>query len=195
MVADRLARDEGLAFTPRDGCDVAGPAAFDLPPEGGVLLPPKGGVLLSPEGGVLLPPEGGVLLVKPMEFMNRSGPPLARLLAEVQVPVERLLVACDDVHLEPGRARLRREGSAGGHNGLASIIDALGQGFPRLRLGVGLPPVGVSRRDWVLGPFTPDERPAIEDVLSRGVACVRALVRDGHDAALRALASATCGGA
>src|SRR5688500_6758293 len=113
MLVDRLARSAGVAFAGRDGCAVSAPVAVG---------------------------STSIVLAKPQEFMNRSGPPLARLLAETGVPPGRLLVAVDDVHLAAGRIRLRREGSSGGHGGLASIIEVIGPEFPRLRMGVGAPP-------------------------------------------------------
>ena len=128
--------------------------------------------------------EGRVLLAKPQLYMNRSGPPLARLLARLRLPPERLLVACDDVNIALGRLRLRAEGSAGGHNGLRSIIESVGTGFPRLRLGVGQAPPGMDRADWVLSRFHPDERLAVRDMVERAAAAVRQVLERGVEATL-----------
>ena len=89
--------------------------------------------------------DGGALLVKPLTFMNVSGEAVGALQRYFRVPVEDMLVVVDDVALPAGRLRVRRSGSAGGHNGLKSIISGLGtDGFARLRVGVGR---GDPRRD------------------------------------------------
>jgi PTH1 family peptidyl-tRNA hydrolase len=120
---------------------------------------------------------GTVLLARPQCFMNRSGPPLRRLLSDVAVPCERLLVACDDVNLPLGRVRLRPAGSSGGHRGLKSMIEEVGEGFPRLRMGVGAPPPGQEPgqdlADWVLAPFTEHEATPVTDMLARAAGLVR----------------------
>ena len=122
--------------------------------------------------------DGGAeaLLVRPLLFMNRSGPPLQRVLEAAGLPPSRLLVACDDIHLPLGRVRLREQGSAGGHNGLASILASLGPGFPRLRLGVGREPEGIDRAEWVLSRFTPDEQELVRAMLSEAEATVRSVL-------------------
>jgi len=114
-----------------------------------------------------------VLLARPQAYMNRSGPPLRRLLATESVPVERLLVACDDVNLPLGRVRLRPSGSGGGHNGLASVIAEVGEGFGRIRLGVGAPPPETDLADWVLAPMAPEDLETVQDMLRRAAALVR----------------------
>ncbi len=116
-----------------------------------------------------------LMLAKPTTYMNDSGVAVAHLLQRFNVALEDLLVVVDDVHLEPGRIRLRRKGSHGGHNGLYSIIDAVGSfDFPRLRLGVGLPPDGVDFIDYVLGMFASRELETVERmvrVAADGVMC------------------------
>jgi PTH1 family peptidyl-tRNA hydrolase len=116
-------------------------------------------------------------LVKPLLYMNRSGPPLRHLLERLRVPPERLLVVCDDVNLPLGKLRLRPEGSSGGHNGLQSVIDCLGRGFARLRLGVGLPGPGIDLADWVLERFPKDERAAVDDMVGRAADTVRKVLK------------------
>lgn len=97
------------------------------------------------------------LLVKPTTFMNRSGHVVAPLAEWLQVPPEEVLVVYDDLDLELGRLRLRPHGGAGGHNGMRSLIQALGTDrFPRLRLGIGRPRTDAAR--WVLERFGPQER-------------------------------------
>jgi PTH1 family peptidyl-tRNA hydrolase len=146
----RIADATGSPFRAAGDVEVAGPA--------------------DPGGG------GRAWLARPLRYMNRSGPPLARLLEQTGVPVERLLVACDDVNLPLGRIRLRPEGSAGGHNGLRSIIEQLGPGFARLRMGVGQPPAGRSQTDWVLGGFDESERDRVREMLERAAGLVRDVV-------------------
>jgi PTH1 family peptidyl-tRNA hydrolase len=99
----------------------------------------------------------GVLLVKPQTFMNASGEAVQALAAWHRVEPAAILVVTDDLDLPFGRVRLRPSGSAGGHNGLKSIIAQLGTTqFPRLRIGIGRPEVG-DPIDWVLSPFDPHE--------------------------------------
>lgn len=93
----------------------------------------------------------GVHLVKPNDFMNRSGAAVAHYLDATGLSSDELLVVCDDVHLELGRLRLRGNGSAGGHNGLADIIQRIGtEDFARLRLGIGPAPDSEDLADYVL---------------------------------------------
>lgn len=135
-------------------------------------------------GARRLTPGGDVaVLAMPRLYMNRSGPPLARLLRRCDVPPERLLVLCDDMNLDLGRIRLRAAGSAGGHNGLRSIIGVVGEGFPRLRLGVGREPPGAGRAEWVLSAFDAGERETVRDMLRRGAATVRTVLEDGIETA------------
>ena len=116
-----------------------------------------------------------LLLVKPATYMNRSGVAVAQVLDGFEVGIENALVVVDDVHLDLGRIRLRRGGSHGGHNGLASVIDCVGSGaFPRLRVGIGAPPEGADRIEHVLNPFEDDERDTVEAAVraaARGAAC------------------------
>ena len=102
-------------------------------------------------------PAGRVLLVKPMKYMNQSGGPLKAAMRQTDAdPAHDLLVICDDVDLPLGRMRLRRSGSAGGHNGLRDIISAFGGNeFARLRVGIGR---GGETIDHVLSTFRPNER-------------------------------------
>ncbi|MEW6750061.1 MAG: aminoacyl-tRNA hydrolase [Candidatus Latescibacterota bacterium] len=102
--------------------------------------------------------ERRVLLVQPQTYMNRSGAAVRALAARFGCPPGDLLVVLDDFLLDFGRLRFRRGGSDGGHNGLASILEALGtQAVPRLRVGIGQPSPQTSAIDYVLSPFGPDE--------------------------------------
>jgi PTH1 family peptidyl-tRNA hydrolase len=105
------------------------------------------------------------LLVKPQQYMNRSGLAIRALLAEGWAPGELLLVA-DDVYLPLGTLRLKPSGGSGGHNGLESVQEAIGgTGYPRLRLGVGPAPPSADLKQYVLEPFTADERAIVPRVI------------------------------
>lgn len=104
-----------------------------------------------------------VLLLKPQTFMNLSGQAVGKAAAFYKVPARNVIVLFDDISLAPGRLRLRKAGSAGGHNGVKSIISQIGQEFPRVKIGVGAKPhPEYDLADWVLSRFTPDERKAME---------------------------------
>ena len=104
-----------------------------------------------------------VLLLKPQTFMNLSGQAVGKAAAFYKVPARNVIVLFADISLAPGRLRLRKEGSAGGHNGVKSIISQIGQEFPRVKIGVGAKPhPEYDLADWVLSRFTPDERKAME---------------------------------
>ncbi len=105
---------------------------------------------------------GELLLLKPLTFMNLSGPAVKAALGFRDAGPADLLVVCDDMALPPGALRLRPSGSSGGHHGLDSLIASLGtDAFPRLRVGIGGPPPGMSGADFVLGRFRPGEEPPI----------------------------------
>ena len=124
------------------------------------------------------------LLAKPLAYMNRSGPIVARLARAYGIPPERVVVIHDDLDLPVGRIRLRPGGSAGGHRGVASIIQALGtRDFPRIRLGIGRPgdedPV-----DYVLGEFSPDERKIMHETYEEARKALETLVGEGMERAM-----------
>jgi peptidyl-tRNA hydrolase, PTH1 family len=121
-------------------------------------------------------------LVKPLTFMNESGLTLRKVLARERAPLEDLLVVCDDFALPFGRLRLREAGSAGGHNGLRSIIGELGsQRFARLRVGIGEPRAGAV--DHVLARFGSAERADLEGLLDAAADAVEDWARDGANRA------------
>jgi peptidyl-tRNA hydrolase, PTH1 family len=128
-------------------------------------------------------PVGRVLLVKPMRYMNLSGEPLrAAMRQSTADPRTDLLVVTDDVDLPLGRVRLRRDGSAGGHNGLRSIIAAFGSDeFNRLRIGVGR---GGETVDHVLATFGPNERDLATEMVATAADAAEQWLRDGIDAAM-----------
>ena len=102
-------------------------------------------------------------LLKPQTFMNLSGRSVLQLSAYFNIPPQRIIVLFDDISLAPGRLRIRADGSAGGHNGIKSIIAELGsQEFPRVKIGVGAKPhKDADLADWVLSGFTPTEEKAL----------------------------------
>jgi peptidyl-tRNA hydrolase, PTH1 family len=126
-----------------------------------------------------------VLMLKPLTFMNNSGVAVAQAARnKVQDPGD-LLVVSDDVNLPLGRLRLRKQGSAGGHNGLKSIIERLGTSeFGRLRIGVGQESVGAGLIDHVLGTFAPDEWPEVNAAVGRAAQCVLRYIAAGMDGAM-----------
>jgi PTH1 family peptidyl-tRNA hydrolase len=121
------------------------------------------------------------LLVKPQSFMNLSGEPVARLLAEASASPADLVVIVDDVALPLGRLRVRPEGSDGGHNGLLSLTTSLGtDAFVRVRIGVGAFPFPeMELRDFVLADFLPEEVPALREVIGLAADAVACLVQEG----------------
>ncbi len=131
------------------------------------------------------------VLVKPLTFMNDSGRALTNLRTRgVFKELRELLVISDDADLEVGRIRLREKGSAGGHNGLISIIEALGtEEFARLRIGVGPRPAGAEMVDYVLGEFAPEERTLLEPVLDKCARAATAWVWEGMAGAVKELAT------
>jgi PTH1 family peptidyl-tRNA hydrolase len=126
-----------------------------------------------------------VILIEPHTFMNRSGVTVRGAADYYKAPLSRILVVCDDVHLPPGRIRLRRSGSAGGHNGLTSIIEALGSSeFPRLRIGIGEPPPHMSQVDYVLGRFRGREREEVAEAIARAADAAEVWIAEGIEAAM-----------
>ena len=123
-----------------------------------------------------------VKLVKPQTYMNLSGEALACLFAKHKLaePGEKLIVISDDLALPFGKIRIRARGSAGGHNGLKSIIGAVGTNeFTRLRIGIQPEhPISDSKK-FVLDSFPGPKRPAVEEILERSVAAIHAILRDG----------------
>jgi PTH1 family peptidyl-tRNA hydrolase len=128
----------------------------------------------------------GVILAKPLTYMNNSGLAIGSLARFYKIPHNRVLVAYDDIALPLGKIRIRGKGSAGGHNGLTSVIQHLGtQNFPRLRIGVDRP-IGADykRIDWVLGHFSKEEGKAMDEVIPHAAEAIEAVLRDGIDRAM-----------
>jgi PTH1 family peptidyl-tRNA hydrolase len=126
-----------------------------------------------------------VVLAKPLTFMNLSGAAIVALLQFYKIELADMLVIVDEVQLETGRIRLRPEGSAGGHNGLKSIIGSLGTGgFPRLRIGVGRGDMRRDLADHVLSRFDAEERTVVDEAIGRAADASEAFVADGMAVAM-----------
>lgn len=124
-------------------------------------------------------------LLKPLTYMNLSGKAVLQLSAYFQIPPERIIVLFDDISLEPGRLRVRPNGSAGGHNGMKSIIAELGsQDFPRVKIGVGAKPhPDFDLAAWVLSTFSAQEEKALAVSLENGAQAALTLLEEGVPAA------------
>jgi PTH1 family peptidyl-tRNA hydrolase len=122
------------------------------------------------------------LLAKPLTFMNLSGQAIGDLLRFYKIDLPDLFVVVDDVNLELGRLRARPSGSAGGHNGLKSVIAAFGtEEFARLRVGVGRGDARRDLADHVLATFDPDERTIVAEAVGRAADAVELFVAEGID--------------
>ena len=106
------------------------------------------------------------LLMKPETYMNLSGEAISQAMNFYKIPIENVLVIFDDISLEPGKMRIRRKGSAGGHNGIKSIIECCGgEDFPRIKIGVGKKPhPDYDLKDWVLGKFSDEDKQKLSEV-------------------------------
>ena len=124
-------------------------------------------------------------LLKPLTYMNLSGRSVLQLSAFFQVPPQRIIVLFDDISLEPGRLRVRPNGSAGGHNGIKSIIAELGsQEFPRVKIGVGAKPhPDFDLAAWVLSTFSAQEEKALLVSLENGAQAALTIIDQGTAAA------------
>ena len=153
MLIDKLAGDEGIAVKRRECQSLVGQGQI--------------------EGTV-------TRLVKPQTFMNLSGHAVSCLLAKSELDVNQLVVISDDLALPLGKIRIRERGSAGGHNGLKSIIAEVGTNeFVRLRIGIQPDhPISDAKR-FVLDQFSATERPLVEETLAQSVQAVRTIIRDG----------------
>jgi len=152
-VVDAFARQHGIVVTKRDGQALVGDGRVG---------------------------EARVFLLKPQTFMNLSGQPVAAFLRQKPLALADILVVTDDIALPVGKLRLRAEGSAGGHNGLKSLIAHLhGQAFPRLRFGVGAPRDPSVQIDFVLGQFSRGEQRDVDETTERAVAALEVWLAEG----------------
>lgn len=131
-------------------------------------------------------PGGELLLVKPTTYMNRSGLAVRALLQKFSLPLEAILIACDDVNLPFGVLRIRQKGSAGGHKGLESIVNIMEtHSFHRLRLGVGSASREKILTDFVLSPFTSEERESLPAFLETGARAFETWAKQGIESVMR----------
>lgn len=126
------------------------------------------------------------LLMKPQTFMNNSGEAVGEAARFYKIPPERIIVLSDDISLDVGKIRIRRKGSAGGHNGLKSIIAHLGsEDFPRVKIGVGKKPDAYTDlADWVLGTFPADQQGELKTALENAANAVSLIVNGQTDKAM-----------
>ena len=123
---------------------------------------------------------GKLFLLKPQTYMNLSGRSVLQLSAYFNIPPQRIIVLFDDISLPPGRLRVRPDGSAGGHNGIKSIIAELGsQDFPRVKIGVGAKPDQRDLADWVLSTFSASEEKSLGDALEAAADAALSVIERG----------------
>ena len=127
-----------------------------------------------------------VILMKPLSYMNLSGGPIREMANYFKIdPETEMIVVYDDIDLDPGQLRIRKKGSAGGHNGIKHIIQQLGtQNFVRIKVGVGAKPKGWDLADYVLGRFDKEDRALIEEAQERACKAVELILTDSVDAAM-----------
>ena len=125
-----------------------------------------------------------LVLAKPQTFMILSGESVQPLLSWYKIPIQNLVVLVDDINLECGRLRVRGQGSHGGQNGLRSIIERMGNQFPRVRIGAGKAPAGWDLADWVLSRLTPDDSKLCAQAMEHVPSVLRCLLGEGLNACM-----------
>ena len=126
-----------------------------------------------------------VAVAQPLAYMNCSGPPVRRLLDDLGIGREALLVVHDDIDLALGRLKIKEKGGDGGHRGIRSLMDALGDGrFSRLRIGIGRPAAGIDVVEYVLGNFAPQESTALAPLIERACEAAATVLVHGIRAAM-----------
>ncbi len=147
---------------------------------------PQGGIAHKAMYGKGMIAGEKVLAVKPLTYMNLSGESLREWVNYYKLdPETEMIVIYDDIDLDPGQIRIRKKGSAGGHNGIKSIVAQLGtQNFYRIKVGVGAKPRGWDLADYVLGRFSSDERIAVDKAICDAADAVEMILRDGIESAM-----------
>jgi PTH1 family peptidyl-tRNA hydrolase len=125
-----------------------------------------------------------IFLAKPQTFMNNSGDSVGPLARYYKIPAEHILVVYDELDLPQGSLRLRPKGGSGGHKGMKSVIQHIGNDFPRLRLGIGRPPGRMDPAAYVLQDFRKEELPLLNEQLSESVTVIEHLILYGLDEAM-----------
>ena len=148
----------------------------------GIKLAERRAKAVLGQGQVLDAP---IVLAKPRTYMNNSGIAVTYLLARFRAVPADLVIIYDDMDLPLGKLRLRPSGSAGGHNGIKSIIDAVGtREFPRLRIGIGRPAGGVDQVGHVLGTMPPGDRAQVDEAIERAACAVVSVISEGMTEAM-----------
>lgn len=126
------------------------------------------------------------LLLKPTTYMNNSGEAVVQAMEFYKIPIENLIVIYDDISLEPGKLRIRRKGSHGGHNGIRSIIELTGHDdFPRIKMGVGRKPhPDYDLAKWVLGKFRREDADKLKSAAENACECIKLMVSGKTDEAM-----------
>ena len=125
------------------------------------------------------------ILVKPQTYMNNSGEAVAPLSKFYKIPAENIIVVSDDISLDPGKLRIRRKGSDGGHNGLKSICNYVGDNYPRVKMGVGAKPhPDYDLAAWVLGKFSPDAQKEFLSAAEKACKALCLMVKGDTDGAM-----------
>lgn len=152
---------------------------------GQYAVPVRGNAMKGKYGKGLIAGER-VILMKPQTFMNLSGEAVQAYLHYYRLdPEHDLIVIYDDIDQDPGQLRIRKKGSAGGHNGMKNIIRLIGTDrFVRIRIGVGARPEGWDLADYVLGHFPPEDRKAADGAIADAADAVRLILEQGPDAAM-----------
>ena len=133
-----------------------------------------------------------LLLVAPQTYMNESGRSVAKLVDFYKLPLEQLMIVCDDLNLPTGQLRMRKTGSAGGQKGLMNILQALGaEQIPRLRIGIGRPPGRMDASDYVLGRFRKAEIDAANHAVMLAADGIELWAKSGIDAAMNQVNAAS----
>ena len=147
---------------------------------------PQGGVKFNAMYGKTMIGGEKVILMKPLSFMNLSGGPVREMANYFKIdPESELIVIYDDIDLEPGQLRIRKQGSAGGHNGIKDIIRQLGtEKFLRINVGVGARPKGWAQADHVLGRFSTEDRKLVDEAIAKAAKAVDIIITQGTDAAM-----------
>ena len=129
-----------------------------------------------------------VILVKPQTYMNSSGNCVKEIADFYKVPKEEIIVIYDDMDIEPGKIKIRKKGSSGGHNGIKSIIEMLGtEEFPRIRIGIGRPEHNGDEINYVIGEIPEEEIPILEEGVEKAKEAVIEILKNGIDSAMNKL--------
>lgn len=127
-----------------------------------------------------------IILFKPLTYMNLSGEAVRKAVQAFQIPLDNLIVVHDDLDLPPGKLRFKQKGGDGGHQGIRSIIEAMGDNaFLRLKVGIGRPPPGVDPAEYVLAPLEGAEREQYDTIFSKAAESLTVLLTEGLEAAMR----------